>query len=251
MKTWHFLTVTGGVLISLSLITRASAVTPVIDASNLAQAVKQVSAWQKQYTQMAEQISHLRASYEKTKAQLDALTGSRGLGAIIDNPRIREVLPPDLVETYAVIDDLKGRKLSVEALAYKEKNRILDCKQLQDRLVSSCEARQDQLYQDIAFQTKTLERLRLRSQQIDGLRDEINQTQDPKAIAELQARLQIEQSHIANEKIMLDTARTLSTDAQDLLQQRMRERTLSRFSKDAPSAAASFVFNPDRGRSEP
>ncbi|ADU13896.1 type IV secretion system protein [Asticcacaulis excentricus] len=245
MNKWLSIGVTSGVLFSVAALSQALAVTPVIDASNLAQAVKQVSAWQKQYTQMTEQILHLKASYEKTKAELEALTGSRGLGAIMDNPRVRDVLPSDLVESYTVLSEFRADTLSAAAWSYKDRNEALDCTRMEDRLVSSCEVRQNLLYQDIAFQTQTLDRLRLRTQQIDDLKDEINQTQDPKAIYELQARLQVEQSHIANEKIILDTARALTTDSQALAQQKMRERTLARLSKDAPSAAATFVFNPN------
>lgn len=245
MNKWLSIGVTSGVLFSAAALSQALAVTPVIDASNLAQAVKQVSAWQKQYTQMTEQILHLKASYEKTKAELEALTGSRGLGAIMDNPRVRDVLPSDLVESYTVLSEFRADTLSAAARSYKDRNDALDCTRMEDRLVSSWEVRQSLLYQDIAFQTQTLDRLRLRTQQIDDLKDEINQTQDPKAIYELQARLQVEQSHIANEKIILDTARALTTDSQALAQQKMRERTLARLSKDAPSAAETFVFNPD------
>jgi len=245
MKRWLSLGVTSGVLFSVAAISQALAVTPVIDASNLAQAVKQVSAWQKQYTQMTEQILHLKASYEKARAELEALTGSRGLGTIMDNPLVREVLPGDLVESYTVIRDFRAETLSAAARSFKERNEAMDCATMEDRLVSSCEVRQNLLYQDIAFQAQTLDRLRLRTRQIDDLKDEINQTQDPKAIYELQARLQVEQSHIANEKIILDTARALATDSQALAQQTMRERTLARLSKDAPSAADTFVFDPD------
>lgn len=52
---------------------------PVIDVSNVAQAIKQVAAWKQQYQQMASQYA--------------ALTGPRGMATLL--PKVIPALPPD------------------------------------------------------------------------------------------------------------------------------------------------------------
>ena len=42
-----------------------------------------------------ERISQMKAQLDQTKRQYDALTGSRNLGAILNDPRYREYLPND------------------------------------------------------------------------------------------------------------------------------------------------------------
>lgn len=52
---------------------------PVIDVSNIAQAIKQVAAWKQQYQQMTQQIA--------------AMTGTRGMATLL--PKVMPALPPD------------------------------------------------------------------------------------------------------------------------------------------------------------
>ncbi|MBT0571881.1 hypothetical protein KIK84_16320, partial [Curvibacter sp. CHRR-16] len=75
---------------------------PVIDASNLAQALEQVSAWQKQYQQMTQQIEQL------TK-QVDALTSSHSYNQLANNSLIKQYLPKEFSDVNTL---LKGGSLS-------------------------------------------------------------------------------------------------------------------------------------------
>ena len=61
----------------------ANAGIPVIDAANLANSIQQVIAWGQQYTQMVEQVNQLRAQLDQLKRQYEAVTGSYGVGAIL------------------------------------------------------------------------------------------------------------------------------------------------------------------------
>ncbi|MGC3292830.1 type IV secretion system protein, partial [Pseudomonas aeruginosa] len=58
----------------------------------------------------------------------------------------------------------------------------------------ACEAQAEKPSQDKAVALDAFDAAKSRLQQNDGLMNRINQTQDPKAIAELQGRIAIEQA---------------------------------------------------------
>ena len=73
---------------------------PTLDAANLAQAIIEVLSWGEQYGQMIEQIQQLEQQYNQAVQQYDALTGSRGLGDILNNQTLQGVVPANLASTY-------------------------------------------------------------------------------------------------------------------------------------------------------
>ncbi|MFP1132972.1 P-type DNA transfer protein VirB5 [Asticcacaulis sp. W401b] len=220
----------------------ANAAMPVVDVSNLAQAVKQVQAWKQQFDQMNQQITQLQQTYLKAKGQLDALTGARGIGEILNNPLVRQVAPDEVVSAYNMLDVRGAEGLTDVARTLRADATVYDCgDQIGDRK-RQCEAGLAIGYQDIAYQQQTLDRLQNRSTQIEALRSQINLTQDPKAIAELQARIAVEQAHVQNDANRIAAVNALSQSQQQVQQQRQRERTMKRYAKDAPSATDSFVF---------
>ena len=76
----------------LSLSSVAFAQIPVTDGASIAQQVaaqvETIAKWKMQYDQMMSQI-------EQAKQQYESLTGSRGLGNIMNNPALRDYLPGD------------------------------------------------------------------------------------------------------------------------------------------------------------
>jgi type IV secretion system protein VirB5 len=70
----------------------AQAQVPVTDGAAIAQQianqVETITKWKMQYDQMTSQINQMKQQYE-------SLTGSRGLGNILNNPALREYLPAD------------------------------------------------------------------------------------------------------------------------------------------------------------
>lgn len=137
---------------------------PVLDASNLAQAVNQVLAWEQQYKQMLQQIDQLLQQTDLATRNLTSMTGTRSLGEIT-NAIPTSVLDPNLRNTVASIAS------HADLNAYGS-----------GQLAS--------------LQQATLTRY----SQIQSLMRSINQTNDPKSIAELQGRIQSEQAMIANEQ---------------------------------------------------
>jgi type IV secretion system protein VirB5 len=137
---------------------------PVIDAANLAQAINQVLAWEAQYNQMLQQIQQLQFQTENSIRNLESITGNRGLG-MISNNITASVVDPNLQAQLSQINTYAG---SYEAIKSQLNN---------------------------LTQASTT-----RFAQIQSLMLAINSTNDPKAIAELNGRIQAEQAMIANEQ---------------------------------------------------
>jgi type IV secretion system protein VirB5 len=150
-------------LVSASIGLRAQGI-PVIDAANLAQAINQVLAWEAQYNQMLQQIQQLQFQTENSIRNLESITGNRGLG-MISNNITASVVDPNLQAQLSQINTYAG---SYEAIKSQLNN---------------------------LTQASTT-----RFAQIQSLMLAINSTNDPKAIAELNGRIQAEQAMIANEQ---------------------------------------------------
>jgi len=201
---------------------RVSAVISVNDSASIQQQVRTqaetMAKWQAQYNQMMQQLEQAKRHYE-------ALTGTRGLGQIINDSSLREYLPNDWQKVYDDIRaqgyaGLKGRGAQI----YQE-NKIFDsCTHLKsDDHRKVCEAQAVKSAQDKGFLLEAYDTINKRMKQIDQLMGQINTTQDPKSIAELQARINIEQANIQNEQTRLELYQMISTSEDRILAQRQRE----------------------------
>lgn len=162
---------------------------------------------------------------DQMKQQYQSITGSRGMGGIMDNPALRDYLPQDWQQVYDSVRDggyagLTGRGKQVYAA-----NKTFDsCSFINSRDVQrACEARAVKPSQDKAVALDAYDAAKSRLSQIDGLMSRINATQDPKAVAELQGRIAIEQAKIQNEQTKLQMFQMVAQAEDRLQQQRQRE----------------------------
>jgi type IV secretion system protein VirB5 len=180
----------------------AHAQIPVTDGASIGQQiaaqVETIAKWKLQYDQMMSQI-------DQAKQQYESLTGSRGLGTIMNDPAMRDYLPGDWQAVYDSVKTGGYSGLSGTGKSVYDANKIYDaCGHFtiaQQR--TSCEARAVKGAQDKGFALDAYNAAKSRINQIDQLMGKINQTQDPKAIAELQARIGAEQANIQNEQTKL------------------------------------------------
>ncbi|ECT4311272.1 P-type DNA transfer protein VirB5 [Escherichia coli] len=195
----------------------AQAQIPVTDSASIAQQVanqiETIAKWKMQYDQMVEQIDAMEREYK-------ALTGGRGLGTILNDPRYREYLPTEWQGVYDAVRNGGYAGLSGRAAEIYNENQIYDaCATLQiSEQRFACEAQAVKSAQDKAFALDAYDAARDRLNQIDQLMGRINSTQDPKDIAELQGRIAAEQAMIANEQTKLQMYAMVS-EAEDRLQQ--------------------------------
>lgn len=196
---------------------------PVIDAANLAQAVQQVAAWQQQLQGMYQQ-------YQQQVAQFKALTGARGFGDILANPLLQKYLPVDMQGMYKGV--MSGN-LSQVAAATRQQQLIYDClSEKNERSQSLCRAQLEapyavkDLFQNIYKGTQE------QIEQLKKLQAQINLTQDPKAIAELQARIQSEQAQVQTAMMQAQVVTKLAEIEAKLVEQKRAELTLETVSSN-------------------
>jgi type IV secretion system protein VirB5 len=199
----------------------ARAQIPVTDAASISNSARQqaetLAKWKLQYDQMTSQIGQMEQQYK-------SLTGSRNLGDVFNNPALRNYLPGDWQTVYDSIRNGGYAGLSGPAKSLYDSNKVYDtCKVFYDTTQRlACEARAVKPAQDKSFALAAYEAAKTRMAQIDQLMGAINKTQDPKAIAELQARIGAEQAAIQNEQTKLQMYQMVA-DAEDRMQRQRQQ----------------------------
>lgn len=214
------------VVVSLFGSPAAHAGIPVLDAANLAQAIMEVMAWAEQYGQMVEEIQQLEQQYNQAVQQYDALTGSRGLGDILNNQALQGVVPTNLASTYNSINSGGYSGLTGAAKSLRDASKIYNCEDRTGDAQIACQASLNTNSQTLANIQNALDLVQQRTGQIQGLQSQINATSDPKAIAELQARIQSENTQIANDANRIALMKATADAQQIAAQQQLKEREL-------------------------
>lgn len=211
-----------GVVMSALMCSTAFAQIPVTDGASIAQSIAQqaetVAKWKMQYDQMQSQIGQAQQQYQ-------SLTGSRGLGNIMNDPSLRDYLPANWQGVYDSVKNGGYSGLSGRGQSVYNANKVFDgCAYITvaDQR-TACEARAVKPSQDEGFALDAYDAARSRINQIDQLMQQINQTQDPKAIAELQARIAAEQANIQNEQTKLQLYSMVAAAQEKVQAQRQRE----------------------------
>lgn len=197
---------------------------PVTDiAQNTQTAMNQVA----NIAQYMEQVVQLKTQVQQQMQQYKALTGSRNMGDIFNDPKYRQYLPADWQNVYDSVRTGGYSGLSGTAQTVYDKNRVYDaCQYMQNSAQqSACQASavKPSIDQGMALDGYTAATSRL--DQIEQLGKQINATDDPKAIAELQGRIATEQAAINNEQTKLQLYQMVA-DAQDKIQEQ-RENELN------------------------
>ena len=219
MKTFSVsLVLAAGIAVSST----AFAQIPVTDGASIAQQVaaqvETIAKWKMQYDQMTSQINQMKQQYE-------SLTGSRNLGQILNNSALRDYLPNDWQGVYDAVKSGGYSGLSGRAQSIFEGNKVYDlCANLADsQQRTHCEAQAVKGAQDKAFALDAYDKAKSRLTQIDQLMAKINDTPDPKAIAELQGRIAAEQAMIQNEQTKLQLYAMVAQAEDKIQQQQQRE----------------------------
>jgi type IV secretion system protein VirB5 len=208
----------------------------VLDGANLVQSMNQVAAWKKQYDQMLQQQEQLRAQHA-------AMTGNRGIGALANNPLLRQVVPDNVLQTYQAIQSNGAVSLTPAARALRNSSRLYDCEGRTGDDWRTCQAWLNNAAQQQAYQQNATAMLDQRFIQIESLQKQINATSDPKSIAELQARLQVEATQVANDANRLMILQSMSASADRAAQQAIKERELRNLSLTG-DGSDTFVYKP-------
>lgn len=186
---------------------------PVVDSAAIAQ---DAANFAKQMLEMANQLNTLKSQLDQQVKQYTSLIGDRGMGQLLDG-QMRNYLPNDWNMTLSLLDNPSGYgNLSSNMKGIIDRNKILSDSTLDKktsrtkeliserrRMVAMQQALSDETYK------KASERIGLLQQLVN----KIGSATDPKAIMDLQARIQSEQTHLQNESIKIQA---LSQELQNL-----------------------------------
>ncbi|MCD8459782.1 type IV secretion system protein (plasmid) [Xylella taiwanensis] len=165
----------------------AQAQMPVTDSAHISTSIRNqvesLAKWAKQFDQLKQQIYQSQQQYE-------AITGSRGMGALLDNSALKTALPSDWKQ---VLSDIKNTKAyATERGKYPTLETFPKTNAMYDVIAS-----QDVIMSDLY--SKATRRLSL----IQSLTAQIDSANDPAAKADLANRLISEQNAIqANQNLV-------------------------------------------------
>lgn len=198
----------------------ARAQIPVIDGASLGQQVQQVLSWGMQLKAMADQ-------YQQQVKQFQAMTGARGFGNLFNDPALQQYLTAD---QQALINQLRANGaggLSAGAQAFRQQigdTRGGGCSLYADtRMRANCYQNMMAPYQQVDAYQSALNVANQKPQQIQSLISAIQTTDDPKSIAELQARIAGEQAAMQNEMLRMQITVQLA-EVQNRLVKEQAER---------------------------
>jgi type IV secretion system protein VirB5 len=212
---------------------------PGLTSATTAGFLEQVEKQVQQIEQMRQQVEQAKAQLEQAKSQYQALTGSRNLGEVLNNPVYRDYLPQQWQGVYDSVRQGGYAGLTGNAKTIQANNQVFDTCAVLSRdpdkarakeAVAACQAAAALHAQQKAFALEAFDKARGRLDQIQGLMRAINATKDPKEIAELQARIAVEQAAIQNEQTKLQMYQLAAQAERDLQLQREREIEARRWS---------------------
>lgn len=190
---------------------------PVFDAQNVVQAIATVA-------QLEQQVQQEIQIYQST-------VGTRGFGALMSNPVVAKSLPSNWQSVYTAVQNGGYSGLTGSAQALRSASQIYNCEDQTGIDQQVCQRALNKPFQDKAFGQQAYQTELQELNQIQSLAQQIDATQDPKGIAELQARIQAESTTVGNEMTKLQLFRMLSDAEDKLVAEQQGELVLSRAGK--------------------
>lgn len=206
---------------------------PVIDFAAIANLMQQVMYWQQQISAMQKQFDQLQASKEQLQQTYGAMTGTRGMDQVLSTSDAqRNYLPQNYNDLMSLVSSSSSgySGLSSQVQSILNANKILTSSQM-DALSPEMRQTVEQGRQAAALLNgMTRSAYQNTSQRFSALQQLINaigRTNDPKAIQELQARIQAEQNMLTNEQIKLQSLYQIAQSEELMRRQRIREQSAS------------------------
>jgi len=202
-----------GIALSVVFLTSAHASgIPTVDAATIAQL-------QEQLLTARDQLKNLTEQLQTAKSQLAAFTQSSGYGSVVGNPDIRDQLRAALPQNARALLDRTGNSGLNGDVARITDQITAPVNFQEDRANLSKQALNIEATAK-AMNERAYDSMTRRLANVDSLQDKINQTTNPKEIAELQARIQIEQANITAEQTRIQLASQQLEAERHLLQAR-------------------------------
>jgi type IV secretion system protein VirB5 len=221
----------------------AEAGIPVIDSANLTQAIQQVLAWGQQAVQMGTQISNQATQINNQVTHIQAITGSRNLGQTYNNTQLQQIVSADTPAVMNAINAQGYSGLTDQALSIRNTTMLYNCMDKPaGQLRTTCQALLNGLAQGQANSATALNIAQQRVTEIQNIQNQINTTQDPKAVAEVQAALMAEQAQVQNDMLRFLIANQMQDMQAKQAEQTRRETHMNMLSPTAHSTFDNYSF---------
>ena len=197
---------------------------PVIDIASVIQSVLNVM-------QSLQQIENQIAQIRQFESQLQALSGARNLGQILNNPLLQNYVPANAMHVVNTIESGGYRGLSGTAKGLRDARMTYNCLDKAGDARTNCQSVLAQPYQEMAFMQDAMTAARGRISQIQSLMSQIDATVDPKGVAEIQARIEAENALIQHEETQINMAKGVADAAERIQQSRNKEQQMQQASR--------------------
>jgi type IV secretion system protein VirB5 len=192
---------------------------PVIDGANLVQTIQQVI---NDITEIENQIQQIT----QLQSQIDNISGFRGLGSILNSPSLRNYIPANAQNTINAVTTSGYAGLSSSARSLRDATMIYNCLDKTGSARTRCQAILGQPYQQKAFMQDALAKASGRISQINSLLAQVDSTDDPKSVQELQARIEGENALLNHEVSQVQGAQYMAEAERNTQAARVYERRL-------------------------
>ncbi|CAG7856621.1 hypothetical protein MCAMS1_01180 [biofilm metagenome] len=198
---------------------------PVFDGAAVAKMATTIGYLSQQLTELQNQVGQLKSTHQ-------AMTGNRGYGNFLKQSVSQlNYLPTNWAQIISVLDDPESHDYNGMADGvryYLEENKIISDADLDEMGYNSDQKRIIEKMRSNtagiqALAAKGLENASVRFNMLTQLANEIDNTTDPKAIAELQARIQNEQNMLQDEQTKLQQLAAMMQARADSIDQQASE----------------------------
>lgn len=204
---------------------------PVIDAGSIAQAVLQLD-------QMRQQLMEAQKLLEQQKAAYGAIVGSRDVGALFNNPALKQYLPSGMQSLY---NDVKNKningiadKMANAAKQYENNNKS------GTNSASIQQAKQQNALRNKVMLDQIFDSSQQRLNQLNSLMQSVDGTQDAKAAADLGNRIQAEVGLLQAEQSKIQLVKMLA-DAEDKLIEQQQRAAIQNYNRVTGKTATKTV----------
>jgi type IV secretion system protein VirB5 len=190
----------------------------------------ETSLWQTQHVadmvKQVEQIEKLLQQYEQMKKDYEAITGKRYLGTYGYNRMLNRYITDDWLKNFEDLRNNGYRGLSSDAKAIRDNTKVFDicAGYTSAKSRDMCSAAASKPAQDSAMIQSAFKKSRERQEQIEKLMERASNTEDPKAISEIQARIQAEIAMMNNENTQIQLALAEAASQDKILAQQRKEK---------------------------
>ncbi|MFZ3896658.1 type IV secretion system protein [Salmonella enterica] len=210
--------IAGAILFSVVSTSQAYVGIPVVDVGSITNQITQINHMLSQLNEMKQQVS-------LAERQIDSLTGSRGMGGLLGNQN-RNYLPSNWNEAMNLLNGSSSgySNLANAVNTIKDAQSVLskaDLDNLSPEMQKYLEQARNLSAAQQAIGQEAYSNASKRIDLLQQLTNQINTATDPKAIYDLQARIQSEQTQLQNDQSKLQSVAQLQ-DAQQIASSQMK-----------------------------